>query len=488
MADLTLPIGDNGVGEDPFYDDDFYQVKNEAGKIGNTDFGLIRRLSETVLSDKAKDIRIIVYLAFARANLDGVSGLLETMQLLTDLIKQYPDTIHPTKMSARIAAVKWLDSEKLHAFIQEQVVNASKEQLDTLLSAIDELNNLMSGMSEDYNNCFGQLKTILLKQTATFKPVEAVVEQSDDKPAEIRESNAGVAECASETELLISTRKQIDYLYSQEQWLRAAAYVRALCWGDLRSLPHNNHVTYLEAPKFYAIEHLQSLINAGEPLELYQYCEEMMLEQGGDVYLDLQFHASQAARNMGQDDLALFIELAVQALLRRIPNLSQLSFDDNRPFASVQCQSWLEKLVSANSGTQKSSSTQSSFHDVVNSLRAKMGDKDLAGKIHYINELMTRDRRTHFQYQLALGRFCIEENREDLAIPVLERLVNMAAQYQLADWEPNLAMAAWVELRKAIKAKSQKGDGLNEERAQQRLDELFTLMCQTDTAAAMAIA
>lgn len=489
LQPLCEPIGEKGSGEDPFYSDDFYDVKEEIGKLSQNDFPTIQSKCEKILVNQGKDIRVLAYLCFARTQQDGVLGFAESLRLLVDCFKNYYETIHPNRENAKITALRWLDNQRLLAYLRQQLDNAEIVYIDFALQAIDDLNQFCQALAEDYPLLLGELRKSLEKH-------QKIVAPSNQPAVNVETTEAIVSSpvveqvCHSEQQLTDMVLKQITYLHSKEEWLRAAAFARSLRWGNLRTPPHQDNVTRLAPPRANGINALEQLINQGEPKALFLKCEELLLENRFHLYLDLQYYAAQAAKNMGRDDLALFLELSVQSLLRRAPLLSKLYFSDKTPFASQQCQTWLNQVDdsrSSDSNTTKTvATTEHNLNEVINSLRAQVADKDLSGKIHFINALATRDRRQHFQQQLALSRFCVEEQRHDLAIPLLERLSKKIEKYHIADWEPALAVAVWGELRNALKDKARNADKTVKPTINTRIEQLFGLICQTDVATAIS--
>ena len=77
----------NPRGDDPGYDDDFQQMREEVNKITGADSDLICRLAEKLLTTVTKDIRVASYYAWARLHRDGESGLADGLELLAGLMQ-----------------------------------------------------------------------------------------------------------------------------------------------------------------------------------------------------------------------------------------------------------------------------------------------------------------------------------------------------------------------------------------------------------------
>ena len=70
------PLSDNatGVGRDPGYEDAFFAIKDEVGKLSNIDDNFIARSCEQLLKEVGKDCRLATYYTFARCRMDGSVG------------------------------------------------------------------------------------------------------------------------------------------------------------------------------------------------------------------------------------------------------------------------------------------------------------------------------------------------------------------------------------------------------------------------------
>lgn len=55
------------TGDDPGYDDDFQQIREEVNKLSGADLTLIGELAEKVLTTASKDIRVATYLCVVAA-------------------------------------------------------------------------------------------------------------------------------------------------------------------------------------------------------------------------------------------------------------------------------------------------------------------------------------------------------------------------------------------------------------------------------------
>jgi type VI secretion system protein VasJ len=100
-------------GEDPGYDDDFQQMREEVNKLSGADTELICRLAEKLLTTTAKDIRVATYYCWAKLHREGEQGLAEGLELLAGLLERFGTQLHPQRDRSRKAALEWLAGSRM---------------------------------------------------------------------------------------------------------------------------------------------------------------------------------------------------------------------------------------------------------------------------------------------------------------------------------------------------------------------------------------
>lgn len=105
--------GPSPLGEDPGYDDDFQQMREEVNKLSGADTELICRLAEKLLTTTAKDIRVATYYCWAKLHREGEQGLAEGLELLAGLLERFGTQLHPQRDRSRKAALEWLAGSRM---------------------------------------------------------------------------------------------------------------------------------------------------------------------------------------------------------------------------------------------------------------------------------------------------------------------------------------------------------------------------------------
>jgi len=466
LKQIAQPLKDNPAGADPRYSDNFFAIKQEIEKLGEVDYARVQQKCQNMLINEAKDLRIAGYLILAVTYINGLDGLIESLQAYQILIKNFWPHIHPQKETARLAALQWLNNPRLLMFLQkDQDINANKLQI--LAATINELNKHIKKYAGKDAATFSILDEWLAKQQQKLQSCKPTMQEN---PVEISQ------DINSDKDVENKCKQIINYYFEKQAYLSAAAFARALRWSAMYLPSHENYKTRIPAPRTEAINKLESLINTNNYLAIYTQCEELFLEPAGHLFLDLQYHAYLAAKEIDPDNLAIFIESEIINLIQRIPLLPELKFVDNKPFANEQTQGWLNNLIG--NETIPEANNNLNINDIIH--EAKANSKKLSSQLNSINQLPWQNAQEKFLQQQAIAKLCMQNKRVDLAIPVLENLAEQIKKHNLSSWHPELAMAVWNDLYQALNSNLKKLNEPIRSKTLQKIDEIFAQMCQNN--------
>jgi type VI secretion system protein VasJ len=482
VEQLVKPLADNAVGIDPRNSDEFYDLKQEVTKLSGIDYNLIKSKSEIILSQQGKDLRVASYLILARLNLEGYQGFQEALALYDELLSNYGEQLYPQKSQSKIASVQWLNEPRIKHLLKSKLDLKDARQTKKLLKRIETINTHLQEYIKLDTKIFTSITSSLRAAQTQALPAAEVRPVQMNAAANDR-GNQLPGQVLCEDELRETTRLQLNYLRQQQQWLRAVGYSRAYRWGGLKALRADNNITSVPAPDEQAVQNLQRIVENGAPGEVLIAAEDLLMMKGGLYYFDLHYYQSIAAKEMGLTDVAAYIEDELKQLLLRFPKWINYSYSNNQPFVSVENRLWLESLLrpsatlaSEVAGVEKTLS----LNDIVNRYRAEVAGKSLSEKITLLRKSQASDMRGYYQQQLALARFCLEDKRVDLAVPMLEQLAQLINTHQLDVWEPEFAMYVWSELRTAWKLSLPKLNPDMQKQVREKLENLFAKMCVTD--------
>lgn len=485
---LSGPLAPLAVGADPRLSDEFYKVKQEIDKISGCDYALIEKNCETILSKQAKDLRVLAYLLFAKLQRQGVPDFCLGLALYTELLNNFGEQLLPQKPEVKSASIQWLNEPRVKQLLQTKLTTSEPMVIQGLITQLKLLN-------EQLQKHFPEMPQILSSTLAMLEaeqraavavtplPVSVPTSNINNTSAITSETVMATPQCKSDADFRELLQLQLDYLYSTNDWLQAIALARAVRWSSVSLPTQQNNITHVGAPHESLRSNLAYLVENGTANDILKCCENILLAPGGIYYLDAQYHAYRAANQLNMTALATYISGELRLLLERVPDLLNLHFADQTPFVSPQYRTWAESLLSSkNQSTNKTATVKESLDvgDIINQMRAKVAGKTLVEKITFINSLPKPEQRIRFQQDLALARFCMEEKRLDLALPLLEQLVGLVERYRLDEWEPEFALTAWSELRAAWKIRQLSLAKDMQKQVEQRVEELFSLICQTN--------
>ncbi|KGW46811.1 type VI secretion system protein TssA [Burkholderia pseudomallei] len=137
--------------------------------------------------------------------------------------------------------------------------------------------------------------------------------------------------------------------FAQADWADARGFRlrRVACWSSVCALPETdaeNGRTRIAAPSASIVGAAKNIDGDGEPVAAVRFAEAHA--QAFPLWLDLQRIAARALARAGGDgaDARREVEMAVRALLARLPGLDALTFADGTPFADDATRAWLGEL------------------------------------------------------------------------------------------------------------------------------------------------
>jgi type VI secretion system protein VasJ len=158
LEDVSRPIsGDDPVGEDISYDDDFQALKDVIDQISSVnpegvDYDYIAATSQRLLGQKSKDLRVSTYLALALAKTEGYRGLLEGLLAQKLLMEGFWEVMYPPlrRMRARQGALQFM-AERLTQ--ETQTMTPELDDKEAIAGALDVLKDVqgftMEAMGEE---------------------------------------------------------------------------------------------------------------------------------------------------------------------------------------------------------------------------------------------------------------------------------------------------------------------------------------------------
>ncbi|EBU4617861.1 type VI secretion system protein TssA, partial [Salmonella enterica] len=330
--------GSSPAGEDPGYDDDFQQMREEVNKLSGADTELICRLAEKLLTTTAKDIRVVTYYCWAKLHREGEQGLAEGLELLAGLLERFGTQLHPQRDRSRKAALEWLAGSRMidSLSLYPEVVRIDAMRTTGALLLIAQLTeDEPDEIRPELNALYGALESRLQKAGG----VDAVVPQNastSETPSAAEHSDApAIGRITSGQDLLAQARTLTEYLREQpDGWLSAHHLMKSLRHDTLRAIPAPDAQgrTRIEPPRADQRALLKRLYLQQNWAEMLDAADSTFSRGANHLWLDLQWYIHQALTKSGQDTLAGIIAADLKGLLTRLSGLETLAFSDGTPF------------------------------------------------------------------------------------------------------------------------------------------------------------
>lgn len=367
------------TGSDISYEDDFETVKSELAKLSGIDVGLIIRLSEQLLKEQAKDLRVGAYYAYAKLRDEGLAGFSDGLELICGLLSSFGNEVWPKKPQQRYTALSWLMGNRTLDVLETLEID-NEDIFKRILSSLVLLQNLCMSWDEGARPGFGavlekfeqaslRLKKASASDSSSQSSAVDDLDHAQNRPiSSANEANTAgtlpspVATISSSKMLLDQTRVIAVFLRQQENgYWSACKMIRAVRWGALNSSPPAvDGKTRLKAPRTDVVANLARLEKEENWLDLLEKVEAAFLEGANHYWLDLQYYAWKAQVSLGgvySSQTTSFLA-DFSSFLERCDGVAGLMFDDGMAFASDNVLEWIEKQVLKS--TQPSSNPQQS--------------------------------------------------------------------------------------------------------------------------------
>ncbi|QMR43064.1 type VI secretion system protein TssA [Klebsiella aerogenes] len=499
-----LPTG-NGAGDDPTYEDDFQLMREEINKLSGTDADVLRRLAESILTQHARDIRVVTWYAWARLQRDGDTGLTDGILLLTAMLEQAGQHCHPQRSTARLAALDWLNSEKvLDTF--SRWPDVTREETARTAAALCLLDSALEKLPETERPAFtGLLRTLENRLAGSGGLDTPVASSGPDSTGEgthsTPTSGAAVPETTavkSEVELVRQLRVLSGWVVDQPQgWLAAHRMMKAARWDLVTQLPalDASGRTRLLPPKADYRAQLKRLYLQQSWTELVEQVDVMFTEGGNRFWLDLQWYLWQGLSRAGApwEQWAEYILSDLKLLLKRLPGLETLAWNDGTALADEVTLTWIAEKVNDEMpgfSDEPAVATAAQADDILALETEAMEKGDSEGPEAALSWLQSRpdmaSPRSRWLLRLLMAKVAEQYGRNELALHLLGELTDSAPQLTLSEWEPGLLFDVQARRLRLLRMKAGRSES-DKARFAPEMDSLLAGLIALDPARAMVL-
>jgi type VI secretion system protein VasJ len=460
------------AGEDPGYDDDFQQMREEVNKLSGANTTLICELSEKLLNASCKDVRVATYYIWARLHRDGEAGFADGLSLLTGLIGDFGEILHPQRATSRKTALEWLAGSRMLDSLS-LYPEVDKADFSRIVAALTLIEHGVSTWPEASRPQLGALYAVLENRLAQSGGMHAVVPQnsgSSSPSAESTSASPSLRPVQSGRDLLDQAKTLAKYLRDQPQgWLSGHHLIKSVRWDTVHELPplDASGRTRLLPPRPEYRAQLKRLYLQQSWIELLEQAESMFAEGVNHFWLDVQWYLHQALSKAGApfENWTSCITQDLRLLLTRLTGLESLCWSDGTPFADEVTQDWINQQVLESVtgwGNEPAAAVTSDEDDILQLESEALAQADSDGVETAILWLQARPGVTTPRHQwllrLVMARVAEQYGKNDMALHLLADLDCGGSSLTLNHWEPGLVFEVKARRLKLLRMKAQRSD------------------------------
>jgi type VI secretion system protein VasJ len=450
------------MGTNINYDADFDICKNEIGKIGNIDYGLVETSGRKLLAEKSKDMRLLCFLSLVYLRDGKWEPLADVFDGFVKLSSQNYEAMFPDRERAKQNAIKWLSEPRYN----ETAATQKPEEAD-----YPNIVRLLESLTV--------LKGILQKKfpegspfpSGFYSSVQSWEKSCKPKPkAEASAASAGTAQGPAEAmetpkQAQLAARKVAYFLIEKEsQRPMGFRLMRSIRWDIFeKSPPGENGKTQLAPPPADLITSLNTMIANKEFKPALDKAEVAFTAAANHLWLGLQRIAVLACQGLGEQykavEQAILYETAL--FVKRLPDIVGLSFSDGTPFCDDATKEWIATQVtpvfSSGGGAAARKEASPDSVDKVEEEKKQVATLSSTGKTEAALDLLqsairnSSNERDNFRRSVVMCNMLLTAKQPDIALSILESLDAKVQLYHLDKWDPDLAVEAWGIMVKVLK-------------------------------------
>jgi type VI secretion system protein VasJ len=492
IQEYLEPIpGDSPVGSDASDVEEFFKLSMEFPKTV-PDYKNWIELSEIILKEKSKDIKVACWLCFALYRTENVKGFKEGLILVNELLKRYGNDLFPANPVLKNKAIQFLNTGRVTKLLEREEIN--KSNADDALQIKELLTQILTECEKLFPEnipVLQALQEIFITHTESAKkalnpppvPERKPPPQKPRQEPRVSDSSQTREEAtvmvktlapASEDEAILQLRRTLVHLYeynengeSKERTpdsFFAFGIGRLLQWSGLQLPPHEDKITNIEPPNDTIRRLIPQWFNENKFEIIIPRIELEFIRDNSEFryWFDAQRYLVTALESKGgsYSTAAADIKYHLARLIKRLPELPSLIFSGGEvPFADKETNMWLDEVsrsVSSGGGSGSGGSSVVSpivdpsyddlkieYQQAVSQLPSKFEEN--FEKMH--QGLNSEERiKGKFLRRLNLANFCYEAKHYNVAKVFLEEIRILIDELKLGEWEPALSAAAWQSL------------------------------------------
>lgn len=450
---IVKPIaGESPVGERLLDEPLFDFVEDQMMKVGSLSHASVQwqeveHSAITLLNEKSKDIKLLVYLLQCLHNQLTPSRFITSFGVMSDFIEHYWNDCFPapgkrgnlprrkffSQMCQRFsiavekfdfASLDSQDREELQAVVEgwQKTIEANELSSDVADSVALTITNQLKRAQEREK----------LQQTAA-QPVstDSTTTQASAAPASSLSVDNSSDKAAKQTLLKVA-----EYLAEQESGSALAIRVRRhALWGAITALPDHDHngKTLLRGMQMERVKEYQDQLHQPD-LALWRKVEQSLTI--APYWFEGQLMSHDIAKSLGQETWCQAIREETQSFIQRYPSVVELKFKDGSPFLTDLVRDWLASGEAASAGGSVSGNWNEQREEAFS--LAKEGGIAVAMSMLNDGLVAATEPRDRFYWRLLSADLLKHNHLDAMAKEQYQTLKQEIMQTSVTEWEPSL--------------------------------------------------
>ncbi|HIA9543029.1 TPA: type VI secretion system domain-containing protein, partial [Klebsiella pneumoniae] len=346
------------------------------------------------------------------------------------------------------------------------------------------------------------LCTALENRLARSGGMEVLVPQNSSAQEQGHESahsdSPQLSAVKSGRDLLDKAKLLSRWLSEQSQgWLASHRLIKTVRWDTVNQIPplDSSGRTRLVPPKPDYRAQLKRLYLQKNWTELVEQASQMYCEGVNHFWFDLQWYLWQGLSHAGYpwDTWTDSVLCDLRLLLKRLPGLEGLAWNDGTPFADEVTTAWIAEKVNEEClmyGDELATVVNGQADDVLLLESEAMEKGDTDGPEAALTWLQSRPGmdtpRHRWLIRLLMARVAEQYGRNEMALHLLGELTICAPQLTLGDWEPGLLFEIQARRLKLLRMKAGRSES-DKTRLMPEMESLIAGLIAIDPARAMVL-
>ncbi len=480
---------DNPSGEDVRYDPENEKLEEEIAKLsspsysGGVDWDEIAKVSASILETKSKNLLVACYLCVALMKKQELSGLADGVHIIRDMLDNFWESMYPPKkrLRGRLNAVKWWQDRITAAVPKLKPVTWPEDNKNSFEDDLKRIDDFLSEKSEDapmLRGLIGNLSSLVAaeQKKPEVEPEKEETKEAAGKPEGTKPSPAspppepsGQIEVSSDEDTEKLLKEILDRLGNVSSLLLKKGqfniipyrFNRISAWINIKTIPPSSDGKTMIPPPDEQIKNiLKSQYQSNNWNDLLSASESRVRQFL--FWFDLSRLSAESLENLGQPALGEAVAIETAMFIKRLPGIEKLAFSDGTPFADEDTKDWLKSAVPQKGGSSISGDSGEQIWMLVS--------KQISDALALIKENKTAEAlnscrtkidqasslRESFIWEICLCRVLLKAKKPKLIVSYFSRLLNTVSNYNIEEWEPQLAIEALTVILSGLRQQEEK--------------------------------